>query len=95
MKAAETRSEYCQRKAAEARTRAATVFDQDGRRVMLEVRPCGMRWPKLQDVTPIPNDQTAVEMKSDLSEHAAPRLRPSLSTFPRRVASSCEPHHLS
>src|SRR5215213_4981690 len=33
MKAVETRVEYCQRKAAEARTRAATVFDQDGRRM--------------------------------------------------------------
>ena len=37
MKAVETRLEYCQRKAAEARTRAANGGDQDGRRMMLEV----------------------------------------------------------
>ena len=47
MKAVETRVEYCQRKGAEARTRAASVVDQDGRRMMLEV---AAMWDEMAEV---------------------------------------------
>ena len=47
MKAVETRMEYCQRKAAQARTRAANVRDQDGKRMMLEV---AAMWDEMAEV---------------------------------------------
>jgi hypothetical protein len=37
MKAVETRLEFCQRKAAEARARAANSADQEGEKMMWEV----------------------------------------------------------
>jgi hypothetical protein len=47
MKAVETRLEYCQRKAAEARTRADRIVDQDGRKMLLEV---AAMWDEMADV---------------------------------------------
>ena len=47
MKAVETRLEFCQRKATEARIRAANSVDQDGRRMMLEV---AAMWDEMAEV---------------------------------------------
>jgi hypothetical protein len=47
MKAVETRLEYCQRKAAETQTKADTIVDQDGRKMLLEV---AAMWDEMADV---------------------------------------------
>ena len=47
MKAVESRLEYCQRKAAEARARAEAMKDFEARRAMLEV---GAMWDEMADV---------------------------------------------
>ena len=47
MKAVETRLEYCQRKAAEARSRAASIVAQDGGKMMLDV---AAMWDEMAEV---------------------------------------------
>ena len=47
MKAVESRLEYCQRKAAEARARAEAMKDFEARRAMLEV---AAMWDEMADV---------------------------------------------